>query len=67
MNRAATTAEGQDAVLLYNDVQLMHEMHWSYDDLFNTPEDVVWATSYILNLQAEKQEDDMRREERRRR
>lgn len=59
--------EGQDAVSLYNDVQLMHEMHWSYAELLNTPEDVVWATSNILSLQAEKQEDDMRRAERRNR
>lgn len=58
------TVEGQDAVALYNDVQLMHEMHWTYEELLDTPEDVVWATMQVLNLQAEKQNDDMEREKR---
>lgn len=61
------TAEGQDAVSLYNDVQLMHEMHWTYEELLTTPEDVVWATMQVLNLQAEKQEEDNKRAERRNR
>lgn len=61
LTRSPHSEEGKEAVELYNDVNLMHEMHWSYDELMATPEDVVWATVKILSLQADKHERELKR------
>lgn len=44
--RSATSAIATE---LFNDVQLCHEMHWTYDDLMNAPEEFVWAVRTILS------------------
>lgn len=64
MTETPRTVLGQVAVSLYNDVQLMREMHWSYDELMDAPEDIVWAAMTILSLEAKEQKAKMKKAER---
>jgi hypothetical protein len=58
---APRTPEGQAALALYNDVQLCHELHWTYQELNDTPEEFVWAVMTVLSAESEKMEEEMSR------
>lgn len=58
---APRTELGQEALALYNDVQLCHEMHWTLQELENTPEEFVWALMTVLSAESEKMESEMKK------
>lgn len=61
---APRTATGQEALALYNDVQLCHEMHWTLAQLDETPEEFVWAVMTVLSAESEKTQEEMERSKR---
>lgn len=58
INEARTLAVEQ-ALDDFNAFQLCHEMHWTWDELCETPDEFVWACLAILDLQGKKQREDM--------
>ena len=57
----ARTPEGVLAIETYNDLSLMEGMRWTWRDLLETPEEVVYLARTRLAVTAEKQREDLER------
>lgn len=50
----ARTIHSQQALDIYNDVQLCHEMGWTQAQLMESDDDFVWACLNVLDLESQK-------------
>lgn len=57
--KEARTPLAQEALAIYNEVQLCREMGWSEQDLLSSSEDFIFYASQVMRWDSEKQRKDL--------
>lgn len=57
----------QQALQSYNEVQLLRETGWTYQELLEQPDDLIWTLTTVLNLEGEKMQREQAERDRRNR